>query len=179
MDLVDRVGCPVEALGEDSRSQAHRAVVAHFNGILQVLEGHNWQNRPEDFVLNSGTFLGDVGQNGWFVEEALAFHWLTTNNDLGPFLNGLLDLAVDLFEGRLVNQRAHANVRVLNGVTSGNGLNAGNQLLHELIGHAFLNVNSLNVVAQFTVVVEPRTNDVLNGFINVGIITDDCWRIPT
>ena len=122
LDLVDRVGCPVEALGEDSRSQAHRAVVAHFNGILQVLEGHNWQNRPEDFVLNSGTFLGDVGQNGWFVEEALAFHWLTTNNDLGPFLNGLLDLAVDLFEGRLVNQRAHANVRVLNGVTSANNL---------------------------------------------------------
>src|SRR6516225_3112366 len=87
-------------------AQAEVRVVGTFDHFVDVGVAQHRQHRAELFLAHQSGVIGDVADDGWLDEIALPLEHTAAGNNLAA-LPGILQETLDLFELRLVLDRAH------------------------------------------------------------------------
>src|SRR5271154_4358733 len=86
--------------------QAEFGVVGHADRIVLGLEAEDRRDRAERLLARHRHLGIDVGQDGRLVERAAERVALAAHYDLGPLLDRVLDVLLDLLDRLEVDQRA-------------------------------------------------------------------------
>ena len=140
--------------------------------ISLIGEAEERCDRPEGFLAGDRHVLGDVGENGGFIERAAERMGLAALDDARALGNRVRDVLLDLGERRLVDQRSEddALVEAVTGLELGDC--RGEFGRKGFIG-TVLDVDAVGAHAGLAVVAVLGDQRALDGGIEIGIIEDD------
>ena len=168
----------VDVLGVDTGSKTVGSAVTDLDGLVNVLELLDGDDRTEDLLLGDLHVLINVGEQGRLDEVTLVTVALTTDLNLGTALLAAVDVLHDAVELELGDLRALEGVGgegVTDLVLGGTLPEAGN----ELVVDALLDQQARTGAAALAVVEEDTKVRPGDGVVNVSVLEDDVGGLAT
>src|SRR5690348_327047 len=162
--------------GPDRRAEAERRVVREPQALVEVLDPPHRQRRAEDLLGPHARAVGYVLEDRRLDEPSAlvvpALGPAAAEDGLRSAVERVLDLRLDLRALHLRVHRAHAAVLVE--TVAGLELRrAGDELLHQPVVRAFLDVEALDGEARLAAVEEPADRDRARRRLQVGVVKHD------
>lgn len=162
----------------DTGSKTVGSVVTDLDGLVDVLELLDGDDRTEDLLLGDLHVLGNVGEQGRLDEVTLVPVTLTTDLHLGTALFAAVDVLHDAVELELGDLRTLEGVGgegVTDLVLGGTLPEAGNELVVDVL----LDQQARTGAAALAVVEEDTEVSPGDGVVNVSVVEDDVGRLAT